>query len=123
MSRKIKVGDIVEVVDWGCEYATDFTWFHDHKNELEFEWLVKYSYGNYANFIDHQYDDDNSYRVLYIDERRRKCLITLENDYIKLYTVYLIDLEGIKLNNKTKMTIAEIEKKLGIHNLEIIEED
>lgn len=124
MNRKIKVGDTVKVVDWGCEYTTNDVWFYEHKNELELEWLVKYSYGNHANFIEHQYDDDGSYQVLYVDEIEEKCLITFKDLFVNISEVYLIGFDGIKLNNKaTKMTISEIEEKLGIRNLEIIEED
>lgn len=124
MNRKIKVGDTVKVVDWGCEYSTNDAWFYEHKNELELEWLLKYSYGNDANFMEHRYDDDSSYQVLYVDEIEEKCLITFKSFFEDINEVYLIGFNGIKLNNKaTKMTISEIEEKLGIRNLEIIEED
>ena len=120
----LKAGDIVRVTDWGCQYSTNSLWFVEHMDDLETEWLIKYTYGDTTHYTEHQYTDVwNEYRVLYVDEYERKCLITRHYYSDRVSDVYLIGLKGVELYDKpTEMTISEIEKKLGIKNLKIIKE-
>lgn len=120
----IKVGDIVRVTDWGCQYSTNSLWFETHKDDLETEWLINYAYGDETHYMGHQYSDINKYQVLYVDECEAKCLITQKGYLVR--DVYLIGLKGVELYDKPieiEMTISEIEEKLGIKNLKIIKED
>lgn len=120
----IKAGDSVRVTDWFYAYSRADEWFTEHLDDLEIEWLIKYAYGC-KPYIENKCDDNTKYRVLYVDECEKACLITHANgrsDYI--YDVYLIKLDGVELYDKpTEMTIAEIEEKLGIRNLKIVKED
>ena len=120
----IKVGDIVRVTDWGCQYSTNSLWFEAHKDDLETEWLIKYAHGDSTHYINHQYNDTNKYQVLYVDEYEGKCLIASKTCFDRVYRVYLIGFKGVELYDKpTEMTIAEIEEKLGIKNLKIVKEN
>lgn len=126
----IKAGDIVRVTDWRCQYVRCSDWFNTHIASLKTEWLIKYAYGDRTHYIDYidierACNDNKKYRVLYVDEYEKTCLITRAVDYSKhpVFEVYLIGLKGVELYNKpTEMTISEIEEKLGVKNLKIIEE-
>ena len=120
----IKVGDIVRVTDWGCQYSTNSLWFLTHMDDLETEWLINYTYDDTTHYTEHQYNDTNKYRVLYVDEHEGKCLITQKSYSDRVYDIYLIGLKGVELYDKpTEMTISEIEEKLGIKNLKIVKEN
>ena len=120
----VKVGDVVRVTDWGCQYSTNSVWFLTHMDDLETEWLINYAYGDSTHYTEHQYTDTNEYRVLYVDECERKCLITRYYGSDRVYEVYLIGLKGVELYDKpTEMTISEIEEKLGVKNLKIVKEN
>ena len=121
----LKVGDIVRVTDWGCQYSTNSVWFMAHKDDLKTEWLINNAYGDSTHYEGHQYSDTTKYRVLYVDEYDGKCLITRYYCSDRIYEVYLIGLKGVELYDKPteiKMTISEIEKRLGIENLSIVKE-
>lgn len=119
----LKVGDIVRVTDWGCQFSTNSLWFVEHMDDLETEWLINYAYNNSTHYMEHQYNDTNKYRVLYVDEHDKKCLITQKGYSDRVSDIYLIGLEGVELYDKpTEMTVSDIEKKLGIKNLKIIKE-
>ena len=121
----IKVGDIVRVTDWGCQYSTNSLWFETHKDDLETEWLIKYAHGDSTHYKEHQYNDINKYQVLYVDEREGKCLIAQKGYSDRVYDIYLIGLKGVELYDnptETEMTISEIEKRLGIKNLKIVKD-
>jgi hypothetical protein len=123
--RMIKVGDIVRVTDWGCQYSTNSLWFLTHMDDLETEWLINYTYDDTTHYTEHQYNDTNKYRVLYVDEHEGKCLITQKGYSDRVYDIYLIGLKGVELYDnptETEMTISEIEKRLGIKNLKIVKD-
>jgi len=118
----IKAGDIVRVTDWGLSFPTWREWFEERKNELDFMWVLRYAYDNSVNFRSCCFTDETRYIVLYIDSDCKRALIT-DDIYRNLGKVYLIGLDGIELYGKpTEMTISEIEEKLGIKNLKIVEE-
>ena len=118
----IKAGDIVRVTDWGRQYSRCSDWFKKRTDQLETEWLIRYAYGDQAYYKESKCNDITRYRVLYIDISDKVCLITrAANDW--LGCIYLIGLDGVELYGKpTEMTISEIEEKLGVKNLKIIEE-
>lgn len=120
---EIKVGDIVRVTNWGKGYTTNTAWFHENLNELETSWIIRYAYDDEYNYLHHKYDDPNRYAVLYIDEKTERALITPKN-IGSSSKVYLIGMDGLELYDQPpiEMTVAEIEKKLGIKNLKIVKE-
>lgn len=118
----IKAGDIVRVTDWGRQYSTNTTWFVDNFNKLELDWVIHYAYDDNISFLERQFTDDAKYRVLYIDDVEDKALITKKYASKCIGAVYLVNLECLELYDKeTEMTIKEIEEKLGIHNLKIVD--
>jgi len=120
----IKAGDIVKVTDWGYQHSTSSAWFEAYIDDLETEWLIKYAYGDETSYKEYRCNDNKKYKVLYVDKYEKTCLITLADDYSDFVSaVYLIGCVGVELYDKpTEMTIAEIEEKLGVKNLKIIEE-
>lgn len=115
----IEAGNRVRVTDWGRAYSSYTKWFETHEHEIEFEWAVRYAYGNTDNFDKRRYSDDTAYNVLIIIDGR--ALIT--DDDLCQQQVYLVDVDVIELYDRTvEMTISEIEEKLGIRNLKIVKE-
>ena len=118
----IKVDDIVRVANWSGQYIVANSWFLRHKDELNFEWVIRYAYGDDTNYLEHRCNDDSKYQVLFIDDFGNVALIT------DFYATYLIDMDCLELYYKptecepTEMTISEIEEELGISNLKIIKE-
>lgn len=124
---KIKVGDVVRVKDWGRGYSTCASWFEDKlKNCLILpEYAIHYAYGDSSNYIDHQYNDINKYRVLYVDDNGDgKALITRMSN-CGMDKTHLIGINALELydSEPIEMTISEIEEKLGIRNLKVIVRD
>ena len=120
---EIKVGDIVRVTNWGKGYTTNTVWFYDNLNELETSWIIRYAYDDEYNYLHHKLSDKSKYIILYIDEKSKRALITCK-DTGSSEKVYLIGMDGLELYDQPpiEMTVAEIEKKLGIKNLKIIKE-
>lgn len=108
METKIKVNDTVQVTDWGSIHDTCRLWFEDHKNEIKFDWGIRYAYQDAENYEDCQYTDNNTYVVLYVDEQEKKALISLHTAYTKVYLIDLDVLVPVRV-----MTMEEIEKELG----------
>lgn len=108
METKIKVGDTVQVTDWGSMYDTCRIWFEDHIKEIKFDWVIRYAYQDTENYEDCQYTDDNAYVVLYVDEREEKALISLHTADTKVYLINLGALVPVRV-----MTMGQIEKELG----------
>ena len=104
----IKVNDTVRVIDWGDMYDTCRIWFEDHKNELKFDWVIRYAYQDTENYEDCQYTDNNAYVVLYVDEREEKALISLHTADTKVYLINLDAIVPVRV-----MTMEQIEKELG----------
>ena len=116
----INVGDIVKVTDWGKGYSTNADWIEKHykAGDIPLKYVIHFAYGDCGAYVKHQYNDNAEYKVLYKDEE--KALITRNGRYVG--ETYILGLAGIE-EYKTEMTVAEIEKKLGIRNLKIIKED
>lgn len=115
----IETGNRVRVTDWGHGYPTCARWFKTHEHEIEFDWAIRYAYGSSGKFHKCRYADDTAYSVLFIKDG--KALITAGefNDD----DVYLIDVGALELYGQPiEMTISEIEEKLGIQNLKIVNE-
>lgn len=105
----IKPMDIVQVTDWGCMYDTCISWFKEHKNELKFDWVIRYAYGDAANYEQRRYTDENVYIVLYVNED--KALISL---YTANTKVYLINVNALY---HVRKTLKEVEKEFGYNKL------
>lgn len=118
----IKAGDIVRVKDWGCVYTTYAEWFRENMSELNIDWIIRYAYDNSSKYDTHKYDDTDKYQVLYVKDRY--ALITRSYSFPwSAGAVYLMGKDALELYDKpTEMTIAEIEEKLGVHNLKIVKE-
>lgn len=115
----IRVGDVVRVTDWGYMYDTNRHWIMEKYEEggIPLDYVARYAYGNDKNYLTHKYDDDTEYKVVYVFGQ--KVLICEEGAYTE---IYMLDASGIELYYPpTEMTIAEIEEKLGVSNLRIVE--
>lgn len=109
----IKIGDTVQVTDWGAEYTTDYGWFEKHK-DVPFRYVICYAYDERDNYKNRRFTDDRLFKVLYVDRVSNKVLITLlENDNFDWAPgrVYLVGCKGIE--PCCPMTLEEIEQKLG----------
>lgn len=109
----IKIGDTVQVTDWGAEYTTDYGWFEKHR-DVPFRYVICYAYDERDNYKNRRFTDDRLFKVLYVDHVSNKVLITLlENDNFDWAPgrVYLVGCEGIE--PCCPMTLEEIEQKLG----------
>lgn len=109
----IKIGDTVQVTDWGAEYTTDYGWFEKHR-DVPFRYVICYAYNERDNYKNRRFTDDRLFKVLYVDRVSNKVLITLlENDNFDWAPgrVYLVGCEGIE--PCCPMTLEEIEQKLG----------
>ena len=124
--KKIEVNDIVRVTDWGKQFSSNTAWFNEHRTELNLDWIIRYAYKDSRHYVEHQYDDNNRYKVLFVDTQYNKALISSYTHFFssEYEEVYLIGIGGIELYDKpTEMTISEIEEKLGVKNLKIIKEN
>lgn len=123
MSKDIKVRDIVRVTNWGELYVSDASWLETQytQGKIPINFVARYAYGDDSNYRNHKYDDNTRYEVLYVsDELESKVLICEEG--VIYANIYLLHVDGVELYDKpVEMTISEIEKKLGITNLKIVE--
>lgn len=109
----IKIGDTVQVTDWGAAYTIDYGWFEKHR-DVPFRYVICYAYNERDNYKNRRFTDDRLFKVLYVDRVSNKVLITLlENDNFDWAPgrVYLVGCEGIE--PCCPMTLEEIEQKLG----------
>lgn len=110
----IKIGDTVQVTNWGAEYTTDYDWFEKHR-DVPLRYVICYAYDERDNYKNRRFTDDRLFKVLYVDRVSNKVLITLlENDNFDWAPgrVYLVGCEGIEPCCRS-MTLEEIEQKLG----------
>lgn len=117
--KDIRVGDKVKVTDWGYMYDTNYHWIMEKykEDEISLDWVARYAYGNDKNYHTCKYNDDTKYEVVYIS--RNKALICEEGSWTE---IYMLDTSGLELYYPpTEMTISEIEEKLGVSNLRIVE--
>lgn len=116
----MKVGDYVQVKNWGNEYTTYTDWFI--VNKIDPIYMIRYAYGDNTNYQKYKTEsDDRIFKVLYVDELSGVALITLSGELntsrIKMENldrfrqVHLIDIRALKEIHI--MTKEEIEKKLG----------
>lgn len=120
----IKVGDIVNVVDWGCAYSTNVSWFEENFEALNRDWIVRFAFDDsskYLKFGDEPLDE-TEYTVLFIGKHNlcdKRVALIAESSYS---SVYLIGLDGLsKYIPPKKMTQKEIEKELG-YKIEIVKD-
>ena len=95
----IKAGDKVKVIDWGKQYTTYPEWFKNHKDDLKYEWVIKYRYNNNMYTKMKHEKDNNIYDVLYVDEKY--ALISTTYDRYFNYSLtpsgtYLINITGLE---------------------------
>lgn len=116
----LKIGDIVQVTDWGQEYTTAYEWFEQHK-DIPLRYVICYAYDEHDNYKYQRFTDNRLFKVLYVDCISNRVLITLlENDDFDWSPgrTYLVGCEGIE--PCYPMTLEEIEQKLG-HKIIIID--
>lgn len=125
--EKIKVGDIVNVVDWSRMYSTNASWFEENFEALNRNWIVRYAFGDSSNYLEFSNNplDGTEYKVLFIGKHNmyNKPVALIAEDY-RYSPVYLIALDALTIKKLApkKMTKAEIEKELG-YEIDIVEED
>ena len=107
----IKIGDTVQVTDWGEEYTTDYAWFEKHR-DVPFRYVICYAYDEHDNYKNRRLTDNRLFKVLYVDRVSNKVLITENDNFDWPGRVYLVGCEGIKPCCRS-MTLKEIEQKLG----------
>ncbi len=110
--RDFKVGDIVKVKNWGGSYTTCNDWFTRHQDELPFEWVVRFAYGNEQFFKYYDADsDDNAYIILHLSEER--ALITRNSRWEQdVQPVYLIDTNALKFPKTYTFSMSEAIRRL-----------
>ena len=122
----IKVGDIVNVADWGSAYSTNVHWFKENFDALDRGWIIRFAFGDASKYWKFGANslDETEYKVLFIGKHnmRNKTVALIAEDY-DYSPVYLIDLDALTTKPvPKKMTKAEIEKELG-YEIYIVEED
>lgn len=116
----MKVGDYVQVKNWGNEYTTYTHWFI--VNKIDPIYMIRYAYGDNTNYQKYKTEsDDRIFKVLYVDDLSGVALITLSGELNDSYTkmedldrlkqIYLINIRALKEIHI--MTKEEIEKELG----------
>ena len=123
MSNDIKVGDIVRVTNWGKQYYSNESWFETQytQGKIPLNFVARYAYGDTSNYRNCRYDDDTRYEVLYVSARP-KSRVLICDERPMCTNIYLLDIDGVELYDKpVEMTISEIEEKLGITNLKIVD--
>ena len=101
----MKVGDFVQVKNWGNVYTTYTDWFII--NKIDPIYMIHYAYGDDTNY--HKYiseSDDRIFEIVYIDELEGLALITLSKEFNGAYVkmedlnrfkqIYLINIQGLK---------------------------
>ncbi len=125
--EEIKVGDIVNVVNWSHMYSTNAPWFEENFGELNRDWIIRFAFGDSSNYLKYGSEplDKTEYTVLFIGEHNMSnkpvALIAEGHSYSSVYLIALDALTSKKLSPK-KMTKAEIETELG-YEIDIVEED
>ena len=121
----IKVGDIVNVVDWGRVYSTNVSWFKNNFGALNRDWIIRYAFGDSSNYLKFRNAslDGTKYKVLFIGKHNIcNSLVALIAEDYAYSPVYLIGLDGLsKYIPPKKMTQKEIEKELG-YKIEIVKD-
>jgi len=105
---KFRVGDTVQVTDWGEMFSRCTDFFDKHHNEIVYNYMVRYAYGDNSNFIERNNADSSEYVVLYVYDGKALISKSLASG-----AVYLINTKGLKPVNVVEMTLAEIERQLG----------
>ena len=105
---KFKVGDIVNVIDEGCLYATNHNFFEREMCDLEWHWVLRYSYGNT------HIDKSVSYKILYIESDQALITYAHKDGTADNYSpIYLININGLIEKGIKVMTHKEIKELLG----------
>lgn len=125
----IKVGDIVNVADWGSAYSTNVHWFKENFDALDRDWIIRFAYGDASKYWKFGANslDKTEYTVLFIGKHnmcdKPVALIAEGYSCYSYSPVYLIALDALTTKTvRKKMTKAEIEKELG-YEIDIVEED
>lgn len=113
---KFRVGDTVQVKDWGEMYCRSIDFFELHGNEILPNYMVRYAYGDNRNYVECRNSDSSEYVVLYV--YGNKAVISKS---VATGAVYVISTNGLTPTNVVKMTVDEIEKQLG-HRICIVED-
>lgn len=108
---KFKVGDIVSVIDAEYSYSTNYSFFEREKDNLEWDWILRYAYGSNA----HDIDTNIYYKILYISDCDQALIVHVNgNGTTNSYSrIYLIDLDGLAEKGTKVMTHKEIKELLG----------
>ena len=85
--QKIKVGDIVEIVDTGKMYTTHYAWVKEHVPDL----AVYYAYGDSAGYHDKIKRVSGKFKVQYIADGKAYVMSNARGDR----KCYLVGLEGL----------------------------
>ena len=86
-TQKIKVGDIVEIVDTGKMYTTHYEWVKEHVPDL----AVYYAYGDSAGYHDKIKRVSGKFKVRHIADRKAYVMSITRGDR----KCYLVGLEGL----------------------------
>lgn len=105
---KLRVGDTVQVKDWGEMFCHCVDFFDKHHNEIVYNYMVRYAYGDNRNYVECRNADSSEYVVLYVYDER-----ALISESVAEGAVYLINTRALKPVNVVEMTLAEIERQLG----------
>ena len=116
----MKVGDFVQVKNWGDEYTTYTDWFI--VNKIDPIYMIRYAYGDDTNYKKYVSESDNRiFEIVYLDELSGIALITLSKELNDSYTkmkdlnrlrqIHLINIRGLK--KVRVMTKEELENELG----------
>lgn len=124
MTREIKVGDKVKVIDWGKKYSTYTDFFSEHdfsllgllnKSRISVKDIASYESCK-GSFKDYTFE------VLYIGKHHNEdtmiAFIKAVDKYDCTYT-FLVGTEGLALD-VLKMTYEEIREKLG-YDFELVD--
>ena len=127
-----KVGDIVQIKDWGAMCSTYNDWFIKNAHLLDIDWIARYAYGDNRNFQKYnkmtvEKDDKRKYKILYLDMSEDNytpayshyALIEPFDESSPYKQVFLMSIYGIKPLKK-QMTLEEVEEALG-YEIEIID--
>lgn len=105
---KFRVGDTVQVTDWGEMFCRCTDFFNAHRSEILYNYMVRYAYDDNRKYAECRNTDSSEYVVLYV--YGKKALISKS---VESGVVYLINTKGLKPVNVVEMTLAEIERQLG----------
>ena len=122
----IKVGDIVNVTNWGGVYSTNLHWFKENFDALDRDWIIRFAFDDASKYSEFGSNslDETKYKVLFIGKHNMwdKLVALIAEDY-DYSPVYLIALDALITKPvPKKMTKAAIEKELG-YEIDIVEEE